>query len=169
MRPLLLILAAFPAHAQTTHGFCWEGAEGYRVEGTITYPDGATGILTEDDLIAFEITGWREATYLGRWSLDDGGQSVTIRFDADELEFPMGGSIADGTYQAWNADGQVTNCGDPGFGFNAGNRAQDVCVNGIFIDESGVPPDTPLPISQDAATPCGPLLMGALRPVRDAG
>ncbi len=162
---LLAAVLAAPAQA-ATHGFCWTGAEGYRIEGTIAYPDGATGVLTEDDLTAFEIAGFRDDAYLGRWSLADRtpDASVTIRFDADALAFPMGGRRADGTYQAWNANGFADDCGDPGFGFNGGDRAQDVCVDGTFIDESGIDPDTPLAIAPDAANPCGPMLMSALRP-----
>jgi hypothetical protein len=73
----------------------------------------------------------------------------------------MGGNPAEGTYQVWNAGGNVTDCGNPGFGFNGGNRAQDVCVNGAFIDESGIDPATPLKIAGDPSNPCGPVLLGA--------
>lgn len=162
MRVLILSLVlTSPANA-VTYSFCWVGAEGYRVEGTISYPDVASGILTEDDLTGFTIKGFHGGAYLGRWSLTQRGADdpVTIRFDADALAFPMGGDPTAGTYQAWNAGGAVTDCGNPGFGFNGGNRAQDVCVNGNFIDESGVAPDTPLKISGDPSNPCGPMLMG---------
>ena len=160
-----LLAASLAAPAQAvTHGFCWQGAAGYRIEGTISYPDGATGVLTEDDLTAFAIAGWRGDAFLGRWSLADRtpATSVTIRFDAGALAFPMGGYREDGTYQEWNANGQADDCGDPGFGFNGGNRAQDVCVDGAFVDESGIDPGTPLAVAPDAANPCGPLLMSAL-------
>lgn len=153
---------AAPVQA-ATHGFCWRGAEGYRIEGYITYPDALAGrIVTERDVTGFGIVGWQGDTFLGRWSLKQltGATSWTLRFDADRLEFPMGGERAAGTYQEWNASGFADDCGDPGFGFNGGNRAQDICVDGVFVDESGVPPDTPLPVSADPAAPCGPLLMG---------
>lgn len=166
------LLAALAAPAQAaTHGFYWIGAAGYRIEGVIAYPDGAAGILTEDDLTGFSIAGWRDGAFLGRWSLDERipATSLTIRFDADALAFPMGGRRADGTYQAWNADGMVEDCGDPGFGFNGGDRAQDVCVDGAFVDASGIPPDTPLAISADASDPCGPPPMSALPAARRHG
>jgi hypothetical protein len=38
----------------------------------------------------------------------------------------------------------VTNCGKPGFGFNSGNYAQDICVNGTYIQASSIDPATPL-------------------------
>jgi hypothetical protein len=170
---LLLSALALPAQAvarDVTYGFCWRGAEGYRIEGVITYPATARGILTEDDVTDFVITGWRDDAYLGRWSLDQltPETSWTLRFDADRLEFPMGGIPSEGTYQEWNANGYADDCGDPGFGFNGGNRAQDVCVDDTFIDESGVDPDTPLRVSPDPADPCGPIPMSALPTPRRA-
>ncbi|UWQ19423.1 hypothetical protein K3551_02545 [Jannaschia sp. M317] len=163
---LTLILASLAPPAQAvTHTFCWRGAEGYRIEGHITYPDKAQGwLITETTVTGFGITGWRGDSYLGQWSLKDltPETSWTLRFDSQTLTFPMGGYREDGTYQAWNAGGFANDCGDPGFGFNGGNRAQDVCVNGIFIDESGVPADTPLRVSPDPANPCGPLPMSSL-------
>lgn len=160
---LSALLLAAPADA-VTHGFCWKGAAGYRIEGAITYPDGTTGILTERDVTGFVIAGYRDDAYLGRWSMADAvpGTSFTLRFDADALAFPMGGDRWAGSYQEWNADGFADDCGNPGFGFNGGNRAQDVCVDGIFVEESGIDPDTPLAIALDAADPCGPPLMSAL-------
>ena len=157
---LLCAALAAPARAETW-AFCWIGAAGYTMEGTIGYPDGAEGTLTQDDVTAFAITGYRDGVPLGSWSLADRLPETTfvLRFDADALAFPMGGSRAAGTYQAWNADGMVEDCGNPGFGFNGGNRAQDVCVDGTFREESGVAPKTPLAVSPDPAVPCGPLPM----------
>lgn len=164
IRAALLTLAlAQPAQA-ATHSFCWIGAADYRVEGTITYPDALDGLVTEDTVTGFRITGWRGGDYLGEWSLEERrpDTSFTLRFDTRTLAFPMGGFREEGTYQEWNADGTATDCGDPGFGFNGGNRAQDVCVDGQFIEESGIDPDTPLAISPGGSTPCGPLPMSAL-------
>lgn len=166
----LLMTLATPAQA-VTHAFCWIGADDYRIEGFITYPDDATGIVTEDTVTGFGITGWRGGAYLGEWSMTERTPttSFTLRFDTDTLSFPMGGNIADGTYQEWNADGTATDCGTPGFGFNGGNRAQDVCVDGVFIEPSGISPDTPLSISPAGAPPCGPLPMSALPRTRYHG
>ncbi|WP_179378077.1 hypothetical protein [Jannaschia marina] len=164
--PLLLAALAMPFQATAaTHVFCWIGANDYRIEGYISYPDTAEGwLLTENTVTGFGITGWRGETYLGEWSMKDltPDTSFTLRFNTRTMAFPMGGYPEDGTYQEWNADGTATDCGNPGFGFNGGNRAQDVCVNGVFIDESGIAPDTPLAISPNPDTPCGPLPMSAL-------
>ena len=174
-RPAALILAAGLASAgpaqAVTYGFCWQGEAGYRIEGVIAYPDGLRGLVTERDVTAFTITGWRDASYLGRWSAEEAtsGTSWMLRFDADALAFRMGGSLEDDSYQQWNADGTATDCGTPGFGFNGGNRAQDVCVDGTFVDESGVPPDTPLAISASVDDPCGPVPMSALPRPRRTG
>ena len=158
----LAALLATPAQA-VTYAFCWQGGAGYRIEGTISYPDGRTGLLTETDLTGFAIRGFRGPVQVGKWNLAtaEADDPVTIRFDADALAFPMGGWRSSDTYQEWNAGGTADDCGNPGFGFNGGNRAQDVCVNGAFIDESGVPPDTPLAVAADPASPCGPAPMSA--------
>jgi hypothetical protein len=47
--------------------------------------------------------------------------------------------------QEWNANGYVENCGNPGFGFNSGAGAQDVCINGRFMFESSIASETPFP------------------------
>ncbi|MEL7184610.1 MAG: hypothetical protein AAFY65_09905 [Pseudomonadota bacterium] len=167
---LLFAALASPAQA-VTYGFCWRGSNEYRIEGFISYPDGATGLITEDEVTGFGITGWRGESYLGQWSLKDltDETSWTLRFDADALAFRMGGFPSEDSYQEWNANGFADDCGNPGFGFNGGNRAQDVCVNGQFIDESGIDPDTPLSIAPDAANPCGPLPMSSLPRGRNFG
>ncbi|WP_299817909.1 hypothetical protein [uncultured Jannaschia sp.] len=164
-----LVFAA-PAQA-VTYGFCWQGEADYRIEGVIAYPDNMRGLVTERDVTAFIITGWRDDAYLGRWSAEDATPETSwmLRFDADALAFRMGGYVEDNSYQQWNADGTATDCGTPGFGFNGGNRAQDVCVDGTFIDESGVPPDTPLAISASVEDPCGPVPMSALPRPRRTG
>ena len=152
---------AGPAQA-ATQTFCWLGANEYRVEGYITYPDTAQGwLLTENTVTDFGITGWRGNTFLGEWSMKDltPDTSFTLRFNTRTMAFPMGGYREDDTYQEWNADGTATDCGTPGFGFNGGNRAQDICVDGQFIEESGIDPDTPLSIAPGATNPCGPLPM----------
>ena len=57
----------------------------------------------------------------------------------------MGGYFLEQSYQEWNASGQVNDCGVPGFGFNGGNWAQDFCIDNVWIEESSIEPDTPLP------------------------
>jgi hypothetical protein len=58
--------------------------------------------------------------------------------------FLTGGSFAGFASQGWNANGDVTDCGTPGFGFNSGNFAQDICLNGAYVEASSIAPDTPL-------------------------
>jgi hypothetical protein len=67
-----------------------------------------------------------------------------LRFDPQQMVFLTGGSFQGLHPQDWNANGNVTNCGKPGFGFNSGNYAQDICVNGTYIQASSIDPATPL-------------------------
>ena len=161
---LLALLAAGQAQA-ATHAFCWRGADGYRMEGVIAYPDALEGrTVTEDDVTRFAIAGWQRDAFLGRWSLEQRtpATSWVLRFDTRSLSFPMGGDQVRGSYQAWNANGQVDDCGDPGFGFNGGNVGQDVCVDGVFRTASTIDPGTPLVATGSLSDPCGPLPMSAL-------
>ncbi|WP_209313574.1 hypothetical protein [Jannaschia formosa] len=165
IRTLILSLALAGQAQAATHGFCWRGADDYRIEGYISYPDDFPArIVTQDDVTGFGITGWRGETFLGRWSLKELTPQTTwiLRFDTEALRFPTGGHPLSGTYQAWNANGRVDDCGDPGFGFNGGNVGQDVCVNGVYIRASSIDPATPLGISANPSDPCGPPLMSAL-------
>ncbi|SDE69826.1 hypothetical protein [Limimaricola pyoseonensis] len=150
----LAALPALPAQAVELH-FCWRGNAGYTMTGSMRFPDAllATDLVTEADVTHFEITGYRDGETLGRWRLKDltPETSWLLSFDPQEMRFPMPGF---GVFQAWNADGAVDDCGDPGFGFNAGNGGQDVCVNGRFVTESTIPWHTPLiagpePVSAD--------------------
>lgn len=67
--------------------------------------------------------------------------------------FLTGGSFAGFASQGWNANGDVTDCGTPGFGFNSGNFAQDICLNGAYVEASSIAPDTLLLATLDHATP----------------
>ena len=40
-----------------------------------------------------------------------------------------------------------------GFGFNSGNFAQDICLNGAYVEASSIAPDTPLLATLDPVTP----------------
>ena len=157
----LLLLAALPAHADT-YAFCWIGAGGYSMSGTMEAE--GRGILTEADVTAFEITGFRDGVRIGAWSLADRTPETTwiLTFDTRTLEFPTGGGP--GAYQAWNADGTASDCGVPGFGFNAGNNAQDVCVDGVWVTDSMVDRDRPFLARRGSEAPdCAAVpLMGAL-------
>ncbi|MGR3498727.1 MAG: hypothetical protein ACU0E9_07530 [Limimaricola soesokkakensis] len=155
---LLAALTAGPAQAVELH-FCWRGASGYSMTGMMRFPDALLQVarVTESDLTHFEITGWQDGVQIGGWSLDALRPETTwlLSFDPRAMRFPMPGI---GVFQAWNADGGVANCGDPGFGFNAGNAGQDVCVDNRFVSESTIPWWTPLtassaPVSPDCDAP----------------
>ena len=51
-------LVGSPAAQAASYAFCWEGANDYRIEGYIRYPDDATDIVTEETVTAFSISGW---------------------------------------------------------------------------------------------------------------
>ncbi len=129
--------------------FCWIGAGGYTMEGIIGIPSDlmGTGIITQADVIEFAIWGYHDGLPIGSWDMDDRTTetSWTLFFDTDAMAFPTGGHFMEQSYQEWNANGRVDDCGTPGFGFNGGNWAQDVCVDNTWIRESSIDPDTPLP------------------------
>ncbi|SHI57977.1 hypothetical protein [Wenxinia saemankumensis] len=143
---LLLALLAGPGAAETRH-LCWRGEGGYTMTGSFTFPDSlATATFVgEGDVTAMSIEGFRDGAPLGSWTLDPAAppRSWLLRYNAAEGRFYLG-DTGDGLYQMWNADGYVDDCGSPGFGFNAGNGGQDVCVDGVYQAESTIFWDTPL-------------------------
>ena len=141
-------LAIAPAHAARFQ-FCWVGANGYTMEGLIEFPDNlmSTGIITENDVSGFQIIGFLDGVAVGSWDMRDAtpNTSWTLRFDTNSLQFPTGGIRSQDSYQEWNANGNVNDCGAvDGFGFNGGNYAQDVCINNVWIEESSIDPEIPL-------------------------
>ncbi|GGL54207.1 hypothetical protein [Wenxinia marina] len=147
MTRILLILAvmASPAAAETRY-ICWRGEGGFTMTGEFSFPDSlaAADLVTEADVTAFRIEGWRDGEPLGSWNLSDRTADTTwlLSYAPRQGRFLLGGDS--GLYQAWNANGMVDDCGDPGFGFNAGNAGQDVCVDGVFRADSTIAWDTPL-------------------------
>ncbi|MEJ6390059.1 hypothetical protein [Gymnodinialimonas ulvae] len=146
--PILAFVVATPVHAVQLQ-FCWTGANGYTMEGLIEYPDALqnTGIITEADVTDFQIIGFLDGVAIGSWTLHQRTPqtSWTLRFDTNSLQFPTGGIRAQNSYQEWNANGQVNNCGAAGgFGFNGGNYAQDVCIDNTWVEDSSIDPNTPL-------------------------
>ncbi len=142
------LIAATPLQAAQFQ-FCWTGANGYTMEGRIEFPDAyvSTGLITETDVTGFQIIGFLDGVALGSWDLSNltPDTSWTLRFDTNTLRFPTGGLRQDNSYQEWNANGQVDNCGaQGGFGFNGGNYAQDVCLNNVWIEDSSIEPLIPL-------------------------
>ena len=150
--------AAIPAETARFQ-FCWIGANGFTMEGIIGFPAELldSGIITEEQVTEFRIWGYHEGLPIGSWSLEERRFETTwtLFFDTDAREFPMGGHFLRQSYQAWNANGSVNDCGVPGFGFNGGNWAQDVCVDNVWIEASSIDPATPLPVhGMDAALSC---------------
>jgi len=150
MLPLILALATTaPAQASNArYHFCWIGEGGYTMHGMIEFPGSllGTGIITEEDVTGFVIEGAHNGVPVGSWSLNQRlpDTSWILSFDTNSMEFPTGGIRSLHTYQAWNAHGGVNDCGVGGFGFNAGNWAQDVCIDNTFIEASSIERDTPL-------------------------
>jgi hypothetical protein len=158
------LLAAQTAAADTARfQFCWIGANGYTMEGMIEFPERLldTDIISERQITGFRIQGYKDGVPVGFWSLDmlTPETSWTVSFDTRSLQFPTGGSRSQQTYQEWNANGQVNDCGSPGFGFNGGNWAQDVCINNTWIEDSSIDPFTPLrAFPMDARLNCDPVV-----------
>ena len=146
---IVLFSASAAAPSDTARfQFCWTGASGFTMEGIIGFPGKllGTGIITQDDVTEFRIFGYHNGAPIGSWSLEERTTetSWTLFFDTNSIAFPMGGYFLEQSYQEWNANGQVNDCGIPGFGFNGGNWAQDVCIDNVWIEESSIDPDTPL-------------------------
>lgn len=128
--------------------FCWSGSNGYTMTGSMTLPDNYSNmdVVTEDDLRRFKISGYHQGQFLGAWDMARRGTSDTwhLRFDPQTMTFLTGDFFTTPHSQGWNANGGVRDCGNPGFGFNSGNHAQDICLNGHYVAESSIAPETPL-------------------------
>ena len=131
----LIALLATPV-AAADFEFCWEGANGYRMEGTMRIDDALLNrsILTEDDIGTFFIQGFKDDIALGAWDMSQMTPTTSwnLSFDPRGMVFPTGGMHDSDKGQAWNAGGRADDCGDPGFGFNSGTNAQDLCVNNVW-------------------------------------
>lgn len=151
-----LSLAGSNAHAADFY-FCWLGENGYTMTGQMTIDASALNkpIVTETEVVRFKIAGYREGTLLGKWDIEtrDSDDSWELNFDPGRNVFMTPGDLALGVSQAWNANGDADDCGNPGFGFNLGNYAQDFCLNGVWIEESGMPPETTFLVSPTPVDP----------------
>ena len=143
-----LATAAFPADTARFQ-FCWVGEGGYTMRGVIGFPSDllGTGVINQSQVTEFRIIGFHEELAIGSWSLDQltPATSWELYFDTRTLEFPTGGYSLDQSYQQWNANGRVDDCGEGGFGFNGGNLYQDVCIDNTWVTESSIEPATPFP------------------------
>lgn len=153
---LALFLAGTTASA-AQFNFCWAGAGGYTMTGTIAFSDNLLDapLVTERDVTGFAITGYERGVQIGQWDMADRTASTTwhLRFEPRTLTFPTGGSFPGDNSQGWNANGEVDDCGRRGFGFNSGNYAQDICLYGVWIAQSSIPPETPFRATPNPVTP----------------
>lgn len=147
---LALSLLANTAQAADFY-FCWQGANGYTMTGQMSVTPSALNkpLITQDDVTLFRIAGYQNQQLLGKWDMatrnrDD---SWLLNYDPARRVFLTPGDTGLGVSQEWNADGTAEDCGDPGFGFNLGNYAQDFCLNGVWVEDSGMPPETPFVVS----------------------
>lgn len=156
MAGLIGALIAGEGQAETLY-FCWLGAQGYSMTGQMQIAPAAQGkkLITEADVTGFAITGYLEGRPLGQWDLDALGPETSwiLHYDPQAQVFLTPDALGQSVSQAWNADGTATDCGDPGFGFNLGNFAQDFCLNGAWLRESGTPPETPFAVSREPVDP----------------
>lgn len=153
----LCVALSSTAAAAADLNFCWRGANGYTMTGKMAFPDRlmSNAVLTEDHLQSFKISGYYKGQLLGTWNMREATKATTfhVRFDPIGMTFLTGGSFPQTHSQGWNADGAVADCGSPGFGFNSGNYAQDICVNGTWIADSSIDPATPMIVTEQPVTP----------------
>lgn len=143
---LLVAIAATPSQAELVH-FCWQGSNGYTMTGAMEFPDALVSapLITEADITRFKIAGYQDGRLIGSWDMADRAPDDTwyLRYWPDRAQFPTNGEVAGTFDQGWNADGTAMDCDAGEFGFNAGNYAQDFCLGGVWIEESGVEPQVP--------------------------
>ncbi len=156
---------AQPADAALVH-FCWAGANGYTMVGSMEFPDSLLDaeVVTEGDVQRFRIAGFRDGQPIGTWDMETRQPDDTwyLRYFPQEMMFPTNGEVPGPFDQGWNADGTAMDCDEGEFGFNAGNYAQDFCLSGVWLEESGVPPQKPFIAQNHAPTDpacAGPALL----------
>ena len=142
------LMTAGAAAEPRTYVFTWAGAGGYTMSGAIAFDSAAAegGLIFETAVDCFEITGFQDGAPVGRWALKQVTDETTwtLTFDITAEAFVVYGENAF-MPQAWNMDGYGENCGPDGFGFNIGNAAQDLCLDGQLVFESQVDPSQPFP------------------------
>jgi hypothetical protein len=151
-----LALIAAPAQAADFY-FCWTGANGYTMTGQMSVDPSALALplVTQDDVTAFKIAGYLDGALLGKWDIATRAPDAPwlLLFDPTANAFATPAQVGLGVSQAWNAGGMADDCGNPGFGFNLGNYAQDFCLNGVWVEASGMPPETPFLVSPTPIDP----------------
>ncbi|WP_226622234.1 hypothetical protein [Alloyangia pacifica] len=134
--------------------FEWQGNGGYEMRGAIAI-DAALAerdYVYAEDVECFVVEGYHDDEPIGRWALgmktDETSWALTFR--PRQSEFAVFGPESP-MPQAWNMNGFGTDCGREGFGFNIGNAAQDLCLNGRLLTASQVTPSRPFPATRDDA------------------
>jgi len=150
---LIAVTVGAQAAAQTVaYSFVWQGGGGYSMRGGLSFDAALMGgqLVLEDDVQCFVIQGFRGDEPIGRWALGQLTEETTWRltFDPVTERFPVWGPDTP-MPQAWNMDGGGYDCGDGGFGFNIGNAAQDLCLDGTLLVDSQVAPARPFPARRD--------------------
>jgi hypothetical protein len=147
----ILTLATAARGEDVAYSFTWEGAGGYVMHGALAFDAASAGpLVRENDVQCFVIEGFRDDEPIGRWALGQLTEETTwtLTFSPAQSAFVVYSPMAT-MPQAWNMDGFGENCGDPGFGFNIGNFAQDLCVDGELARESQIAPARPFPATRD--------------------
>jgi hypothetical protein len=158
IRAVAAALALFGTQVQAVDFyFCWDGANGYTMTGQMSLNPAALSqpLVTEADVTEFRIAGYLDGVLIGKWDMQTRTENSPwfLTFDPTRSAFLTPGELGLGISQAWNAGGNADDCGDPGFGFNLGNYAQDFCLNGVWVEESGMPPETPFLVSPIPVSP----------------
>lgn len=153
--PLLAALCAMTgadARAESWR-FEWTGAGGYRMTGAFAIDGARTRAerVSGDDLACFVIQGYRDAEPIGVWRLSELTPATywNFSFEPSSGRIPVGGLSFSGDGQEWNMSGAGDGCGVGGFGFNAGNAAQDLCVDDAWVAASSRPADQPFEAVRD--------------------
>lgn len=148
----LCVLAGPCAAERQVWRFDWQGAGGYAMRGALAFDSAAiqSGYVLEPDVDCFFIEGFRDGKAIGRWALGMLSEDTTwvMTFNSAAGGFVVFGPEAP-MPQAWNMDGFGTDCGEKGFGFNIGNAAQDMCLDGRLLVESQIDPERPFPAVRD--------------------
>lgn len=162
---LFAVLTATPSWAALVH-FCWAGSNGYTMTGSMEFPDALLDapVITEADVTRFRIAGFKDGQLIGTWDMATREPDDTwyLRYFPREMLFPTNGEVPGPFDQGWNADGTAMDCDKGEWGFNAGNYAQDFCLDGQWIEESGVEPQKPFRAQTTAPTDpacAGPALL----------
>ena len=162
---LALALGADPASAALVH-FCWAGSNGYTMTGSMEFPDALleADMVTDADVTRFRIAGFLDGQVIGKWDMGARAPDDTwyLRYFPRTMMFPTNGEVLGPFDQGWNADGTAMDCDEGEWGFNAGNWAQDFCLDGVWVEASGVEPAKPFIAQWTAPTDpacAGPALL----------